>query len=142
MESFARLIHKSFMTYMPTRLPVQFYGLPDGKVYVIYARFYEVGFDKSGVEYVFGIHEEFLFDYENEKLYMANDRQKKNLIFYHQVDKPNPKIKVDKVYRGLNSFGEALIQLNKKAQQLNDIKLKGKTNIIEFPKENDKLMSI
>jgi hypothetical protein len=49
MECFAKLIYKSHMTYIPTNLPVQFYGLPDGKVYLIYARFYDIKFGKSGL---------------------------------------------------------------------------------------------
>ncbi len=142
METFAKLIHKSYVTYLPTRLPVQFYGLPNGKVYVIYARFFEVGFEKSGIEYVFGIQEEFFYDYENEKLYQSNDNHKTKVIYLEDVDKPNPRIRIDKVHRGLNSFGEAFNLLNKNAQQLKEKITKENHKIINLPKEDNKLMSV
>jgi len=68
MENYAKLIHKSNITYLPTNLPVQFYGLPDGKVYVIFARFYEIKFQRSDLEYVLAEHQEFSYDYSEEKI--------------------------------------------------------------------------
>jgi len=56
------------MTYLPSKTPVQFYGLPDGKVYLIYTRFYEVKYDRTYLEYVFAEHKEFSYDYENDRL--------------------------------------------------------------------------
>ena len=118
MDIFAKLIHKSYMTYLPTNLPVQFYGLPDGKVYLIYARFYEIGYEKSDLEFVFAEHEEFLYDYENEKLKLRGESKPGRPVYDEMVDKPDPKIKILNVYRNINSFAEAFIQINKKAENL------------------------
>jgi hypothetical protein len=116
MEIFAKLIHKSFVTYLPTNFPVQFYGLPDGKVYIIYARFYEIKFQRSGLEFVLAEHQEFSYNYEEDKLVTFGNKDAKKPVYSELVDKPNPKIKILKVNREFNSFGEAFAQLNKKAK--------------------------
>jgi hypothetical protein len=133
MESFAKLIHKSNITYLPTKLPVQFYGLPDGKVYLIYARFYEIEFDRTYLEYVFAEHKEFSYDYTNEKL-VPNDIAKRDEPVYNElVDKPEPKIKILMIQRNLNSFAEACTQLNSKAKQIfENLALKNERRIQEI----------
>ena len=138
MENYARLIHKSYMSYLPTKLPVQFYGLPDGKVYLIYASFYEVGFERSGIEYVIAVQEEFLYDYKNEKLINASDSKKHLTVYNEMVDKPNPKIKIQKVYRSVNSFGQAFKILTKKAQTIKN-KIVEEEKIKLIPYSDDKL---
>jgi len=115
MKSVAKLIYKSKMTYFPTILPVQFYGLPDGKVHVIYARLYEIEFDRTYQEFVFAEHKEFSYDYENEKLIPHNTELKKSPVYNELVDKQNPKFKISKIYRNLSSYAEAYSELNKKA---------------------------
>jgi hypothetical protein len=120
METFARLIHKTTITYLPTNFPVHYYGLPDGKVYVIYARFYEIKFQRSGLEFVLAEHLEFSYNYAEAKLASHAKTDSRFPVYPEMVDKPNPKIKIIKVNRGLNSFAEAFAQLNKKAKsQLN-----------------------
>ena len=116
MEIFAKLIHKSFVTYLPTNFPVQFYGLPDGKVYIIYARFYEIKFQRSGLEFVLAEHQEYSYNYEEDKLVTFGNKDAKKPVYSELVYKPNPKIKILKVNREFNSFGEAFAQLNKKAK--------------------------
>ena len=118
MENYAKLIHKSHTTYMPTNFPAQYYGLPDGKVYVIYPRFYEIKFQRSGLEYVLAEHLEFSYHYNEEKLILnknGNDNSQKP-VYSELVDKPDPKFKIIKVSREFNSFAEAFAQLNKKAK--------------------------
>lgn len=120
MENYAKLIHKTHITYLPTNFPVQYYGLPDGKVYVIYARFFEIKFQRSGLEFVLAEHLEFSYNYSEEKLTLHGTHDTKKTIYSEMVDKPNPKIKIIKVNREFNSFAEAVVQLNKKAKaQLN-----------------------
>lgn len=137
MESVAKLIYRSNMTYFPTILPVQFYGLPDGKVYIIYARFYEIEYDRTYQEFVFAEHKEFSFDYAKEKL-IPHDAALKNVPVYNEmVDKPNPKIQIHKIYRNLNSYAEAFTELNKKARtMLLNQESKSERQIQDF--ENDK----
>ena len=114
----ARLLHSSNMTYLPTNLPVQYYGLPDEKVYIIYARFYDIGFDKSGVEYVFAIHQEFTYSYKEEKIVPVKYHFR-NLIQNNAIiDNQDPIFRIIKVYRNINSFSEAFDLINKKAIQI------------------------
>ena len=116
MEIFAKLIHKSFVTYLPTKFPVQFYGLPDGKVYIIYARFFEIKYQRSGLEFILAEHLEFSYNYAEEKLISTGNHDAKKPVYSELVDKPNPKIKIIKVNREFNSFAEAFNELNKKAK--------------------------
>jgi hypothetical protein len=92
MESFVKLIHQSSMTYLPSKTPVQFYGLPDGKVYLIYTRFYEIKFDRTYLEYVFAEHKEFSYDYWNDKLIPHEKPKLNSPVYKESVDKPDPKI--------------------------------------------------
>jgi len=118
MKQLPRLIHNASVSYLPTKFPVQYYGLPDGKVFLIFARFYNSGIGKSGVEYVFAQHKEFLFDYENNELFSANKTDKNVPLFSETIDKPNPKIKIYKIFKKINSFAEAREKLNDEASKL------------------------
>ena len=117
MEKLAKLIHKSNLSYLPTKLPVHFYGLPDGKVYLLYSRFYKVGYEKSGIEFVMAVHDEFTYDYAKEQLISHDHASRKFPVYDELVDKPNPKIRILKVFREINSYSEALTRLNSKAQK-------------------------
>ncbi len=116
METFARLIHKTKITYLPTNFPVHYYGLPDGKVYIIYARFYEIKFQRSGLEFVLAEHQEFSYNYTEGKLKLNGKTDSRYPVYPEMVDKPNPKIKIKKVTRDFKSFAEAIAQLDKKAK--------------------------
>ena len=118
MDTFVKLIHQANMTYLPTKLPAQFYGLPDGKVYLIFPRFYEIKFDRTYLEYVMAEHKEFSYDYENEKLIPHALSRKDAPIYNEMVDKPEPKIEILKIYRNLSSFGQARALLNQKAKKM------------------------
>ncbi|MBK6282192.1 MAG: hypothetical protein IPF54_05570 [Draconibacterium sp.] len=115
MEPLGKLIYKTQSSNLPTSLPVYFYGLPDGKVYLIYSRFYEVNFSKTDLEFVLAVHKEFTFDFENEKLYSAVLNDVIPPAFYKIVDKADSKIKILKVYRNLNSYSDAAAKLYKRA---------------------------
>ena len=120
METKARLIHKTNMSYLPTSLPVNFYGLPDGNIYLVYSRFYEVDFNRSGQEFVFAVHEEFSYDFDSDKLYLQSGNEKLFPVFPEMVDKPEPKIKIFKVYRNFKSYSEAQKHLNSIADGLTE----------------------
>ena len=106
------------MSYLPTAFPAHFYGMPNGKVYLIYSRFYDVKFGESGLEFVFAIHKEFSYDYEKEKIVPSGKIKIKSPVFAESIDKPHPKIKILEINRGINSYGEALIFLNSEAQKM------------------------
>ncbi|MCG6187649.1 hypothetical protein [Maribellus maritimus] len=99
-------------------MPVQFYGLPDGKVYILYAKFFKVGYEKSGLEFVIAEHEEFSFDYEKGQLIQYDSSMNKIHVYSETVDKPNPKIKIINVFRSIKSFAEAFEHLNEKAKKI------------------------
>ncbi len=142
MESFVKLIHQSSMTYLPSKTPVQFYGLPDGKVYLIYTRFYEIKFDRTYLEYVFAEHKEFSYDFENEKLIPHEKPKLNSPVYYESVDKPNPKIKILKIYRNINSFSEARALLNRKAKKMmENIKAQRENAIREISSDDNKKMA-
>jgi hypothetical protein len=116
MENFAKLIHKTHITYLPTNFPAQFYGLPDGKVYILFSRLYEIKFQRSGIEFVTAEHLEFSYNYAEEKLILHGNMDSKKPVYQEQVDKQNPKFKILKVNREINSLAEAFVLLNKKAK--------------------------
>ncbi|HKJ78977.1 MAG TPA: hypothetical protein VKA10_05555 [Prolixibacteraceae bacterium] len=138
MESVAKLIYRSNMTYFPTILPVQFYGMPDGKVYIIYARFYEIEFDRTYQEFVFAEHKEFSYDYDGEKLVPHDSALRNKYVYNEMVDKPAPKIIIHKIHRNLNSYAEAYNELNKKARiMLQNKENKPQMQITKFKDEKD-----
>jgi len=115
MISGAKLIHKTHTTYLPTPFPVHYYGMPNGKIYLVFSRFYEVDFGKTGIEFIFAVHKEFSYDYEKEELNAVCNEFHRTPIYSEMIDKPEPKIKTVKIYRDLNSYGEAQALLNEKA---------------------------
>jgi len=114
----AKLIHKTHTTYLPTSFPVHYYGMPNGKIYIVFSRFYEEDYGRSGLEFVFAVHREFSFDYEKEELNTNVDNAYPMPIYSEMIDKPDPKIKTVKIYRNLKSYGEALSLLNQKAVRM------------------------
>lgn len=114
----AKIIYKTFRSHLPTNLPVNYYGFPNGKVYVVYSRFYEKKFDKQSLEFVFAHHEEFFYDYEGGNLILLENNEKLFPVMAEMIDKPDPKIRIRKVSRNLHSYSEAQIILNKMAENM------------------------
>ena len=121
MQNLAKLIHKTYASYLPTAFPAHYYGMPNGYIYVIFSRFYEIKFGGSGLEFVFAVHKEFKYDYEKEIVLLQEKLNIKTPVFAEQVDKPDPKINIVKICRGLNSYGEAINFLNNEAQIINGL---------------------
>jgi hypothetical protein len=80
---------------------------------IVYSRSYEKYFDRSALEFVFALHEEFLYDYENHKLRLKEDMKESIFLPLEMVDKPDPNIKILKVYRSINSYSQAQVELYK-----------------------------
>ena len=117
MKPKAKLIHKTYMSYMPTAFPAYYYGMPNGKVYIIFSRFYDIKFGDSGLEFIFAVHNEFSYDYEKEKIIPSDTLKKQSPIFAESIDKPDPKFNILKINRRINSYGEALNYLNKEVRK-------------------------
>ena len=123
MQTLAKLIHRTYASYLPTAFPAHYYGMPNGRIYVIYSRFYEIRFGGSGLEFVFAVHKEFKYDYEKEIIIPKKKFMIKMPVFAEQVDKPDLQFNIVKICRGLNSYGEAINLLNKDAQEIYSLKL-------------------
>lgn len=117
MNTAAKLIHKTNVTYLPTAFPAHFYGMPDGKIYLVFSRFYKEKFRRTNIEFIFAEHQEFTYDYENDKVYQ-NKMDRNIPVFLELLDKPNPKVNIVKVERNLSSYGEAFLYLNKQALKM------------------------
>lgn len=118
MKTLAKLVHKTSASYLPTAFPAHYYGMPNGKILLVFSRFYEVAFGKSGLEFVFAEHKDFSYDYEKETILPAQRRRKKATVFAEQVDYPRAKINVLSVSRELRSYGEAQVFLNNEASKM------------------------
>lgn len=106
MKSLGKLIHKSYITFLPTHYPVHFYGLPDGKVYLFFARFYELGFNKTDMEFVFARHNDFSYDYDNGILVPKTEFRAP--VYNEMVDNPDPDITILEVRRDIQSYANAV----------------------------------
>lgn len=107
----AKLIHTTPASYLPTAFPVHYYGMPDGKVYLLFSRFYRKEGGGSGVEFVFAVHKDFGFDYKNDMV-IAKGKPEKNPVFAELLDNDHIHYEIVKVMRNLNSYGEAVKQLS------------------------------
>ena len=119
MKSLAKFIYQTYATYLPTVFPAQYYGMPNGKIYLVFSRFYKVAFEKSGLEFVFAEHQDYSFDYISETILPSNKSQKRTRVFAEQVDTPKTKFNIFSTSRELRSYGEALAFLNREASKMN-----------------------
>ncbi len=118
MESVAKLIHYSHLTYLPTNLPALFFGMPDNKVYLIYGRYYKLNSNKSELEFIFAVHSEFSYDYQNSKLVPGSISNSKYPVYNGMVDKPEPKFEILKVLNDIHSYDEVIEKMNSKAKRM------------------------
>jgi hypothetical protein len=118
MKSFAKLLYRTYATYLPTAFPAHYYGMPNGKIYLVFSRFYRIAFDESGLEFVFAEHKDYSFDYNSETIVPLRKEQKPSPIFAEQVDAPKSKFKIFSVERKLRSYGEAQLFLNQIADRM------------------------
>lgn len=126
MKAHAILLYKSYMTYFTTSLPVYFYGLPDNKIYSIYARFYEIDFNNSGLEFVFAEQEDFTINYETGQI-CTREFVKIDLSGFKEiVDRPDPRLKILKVLRNLETYSDAQTILNQLAAAMGKVNKRAK----------------
>lgn len=118
METQAKLIHKARASYLPTAFPTHYYGMPNGKIILVYSRFYKAEFGASDIEFVFAEHEDFSYDYSNETIVPCSQKKSSHPVFAEQVDYPRAKINVFTIKRELNSYGEAQFFLEREAEKM------------------------
>ena len=121
MRPIAKLIHRTYASYLPTAFPAHYYGMPNGKIFLVFSRFYEAAFGKSGLEFVFAEHKEFTYDYKNDAIVSTSDQMQQTQVFAEQVDYPCAKFNVFTINRDLNSYGEAQVFINQQAGKMTQI---------------------
>ena len=129
MEYYAKIIHKAQINYLPTNFPVHFYGMPNGKVFFVYARSTGI---KCATEYVFAEHMEFSYDYAIDKLILYMNEEAVIAMNNELVDKPNPEFKIFKIFKKICSYTEAFYKLNRMAQEIINDEYDGKTILLEI----------
>jgi len=127
MEYLAKIIHKTHLSHLPTDLPVQFFGMPHGKVFFVYARYYG---GQSDIEFVFAEHQEFSYNYSEGRLMFKKNGKLEFAINNEMIDKPNPQFAVLKVSRTIRSYTDAYNELNGLAKEILDEYNVGKTILL------------
>ncbi|HSM48696.1 MAG TPA: hypothetical protein VK872_12825 [Draconibacterium sp.] len=116
MEIKTRLLCKSQLTYFSTDMPVYFYGMPNGRIFCFFARFLEVRLNQSILEFVFAVHEDFTYDYESGKIIAYGYKETCISDYAEIVNSPDQRIRIMNVYPFLESYADAHLFLNTKAQ--------------------------
>jgi hypothetical protein len=116
MEIKIRLLCKSHLTYFSTDMPVYFYGMPNGRIFCFFARFSEVHLNQSTLEFVFAVHEDFTYDYETGKIIAYGFKETRISDYEEMVNSPDQRIRIMNVYQFLESYSDAQLFLNTKAQ--------------------------
>lgn len=124
MEYLAKIIHKTHLSYLPTLYPVQFYGMPNGKVLFTYAR--DVA-SKTQQEFIFAEHKEFSYDYSRGKLLLHKNGIMKDAMNNEMIDKPDPAYTIFLVSKTIRSYTEAFNKLNHLANKMMNGNKAGKT---------------
>jgi len=123
MKTKAILLYKSYMTYFQSALPVYFYGMPDGSIYIIYTRFYDINLNDTGLEFVFAELEDFRIDFETGQLFLGNYIKVSLTDFKEKMDQPEPRLKILKVHRNVESYADAQANMNKIASKMSPNKV-------------------
>ena len=122
MKQIAKPIHVASVSYLPTPFQVQYFGLPNGKIYFIFSRYYKTTSGHSDIEFVFAIHNEFFFDYEKELVLQHGNLLHPKVVFPELVDKPELNFEEIKVARDIRSYAEALVLLNNEAEEMSNVR--------------------
>lgn len=118
MKTFAKLVYRTYTSYLPTVFPAHYYGMPNGKIFLVFSRFYGAAFGKSGLEFVFAEHKDYSYDYKTETIIPAKRKRKNSRVFAEHVDYPRAKFNIFSISRKLKSYGEAQVFLNQQADKM------------------------
>lgn len=118
MGRLAKLIYRAHVSYLPTAFPAHYYGMPNGKVYLVFSRLYRGKAGQNGLEFVFAEHLDYDYDYERDVLHFKSSDKRHLRVFAEHVDQPRIGFNVISISRKLNSYGEAQVFLNQTAKQM------------------------
>lgn len=118
MKSLAKIIHQTPASYLPTAFPAHYYGMPNGKIYLVFSRFYDLAIGQSGIEFVFAEHVDYSYNYETDEIIPLQNVPRKLKVFAEEVDHPNLKINIFSTKRNVQSYGQAQAYLNDEAMRM------------------------
>ena len=106
-----RLIYKANETYLKTSYPAYYYGSPDNRVYIVYSASYLTPSGKSGKEFFIARHEEFSYNYMEDRI--IEIATKKTPLLNSFIDKSGLKVTNIKSYKSCKSYEDAKELLSK-----------------------------
>lgn len=118
MKTLAKLVYKTCTTYLPTAFPAHYYGMPNGKIYLVFSRFYKLAFGQTGLEFVFAEHKDYFFDYERETIIPSSENETNSPIYSEHIDNPDSKFNIFSISRKLRSYADAQNFLNAVANKM------------------------
>lgn len=118
MKPLAKIIHQTPASYLPTAFPAHYYGMPNGRIYIVFSRFYDLAIGQSGIEFVFAEHGDFSYNYETGEIIPSQNVPRRLQVFSEEVDHPNLKISIFTTKRNLQSYGQAQAFLNNEAMRM------------------------
>jgi hypothetical protein len=104
----SKLIYQSVNTCFQTFLPVFFYGLPIGKMLVIFARFKTENPLDTQQEWVVAQHLDYSFNYPEDKIYTHGNQEISLEEFIELADNLEQRIRPLKIYGNFYSNNEAM----------------------------------
>jgi hypothetical protein len=97
----AKLLFKTGTSWLPTSLPVFYYGLPDNRVYVIWIR---PDSKQTRFEILVEVLEDWKFNYDNDYLIDLSGGAGNEVILSNEnVDRYNQRLTTVKVYKGFDN---------------------------------------
>lgn len=114
----ARLVYKSNNTCFHTILPVYFYGMPSGKMIVLYSREKDDFQLKRPVEWVLAEHLDFKIDYDMDAIVDLQNREIKFDEFMEFTDKLEQHVKHLQTFGNFTTSTDAQQYLNANISQI------------------------
>lgn len=114
----ARLVYKSNNTCFHTFLPVYFYGLPSGKMVVLFTREKENLQLNKSVEWVLAEHLDFKFDYELDAIVDTQNRELDFEEFMEYTDKLEQHVKHLRTFGNFSTTTDAQQYFNANISQM------------------------
>lgn len=107
MRPTARLLYKSYMTYFHSFLPVYFYGMPNGKIYCLYAQLAPQNGTDNMMDFTFMEHEDFSYDHKSDTIQICGDLKISHDYFKDMVDRPDQRLKALGISGKFESYSAA-----------------------------------
>lgn len=114
----ARLVYKSNNTCFRTILPVYFYGMPSGKMIVLYTREKENLQLNKSVEWVVAEHLDYKFDYKLDAIVDVQNREMEFKEFMEYTDKLEQHVKYLRTFGNFSTYTDAQQYLNANISQM------------------------